>query len=99
MDSKLLKNEDIEKSFQLLDDGKIAKESIEIIFENIMAGKSQSTQDAMKNASIEAVNESDVEEIIKKIVENNQEIVEKRIDTTNVGLILIFPIIFSNNSI
>ena len=78
LDSKLLKNEDIEKSFQLLDEGKIAKESIEIIFENIMAGKSQSTQDAMKNASIEAVNESDVEEIIKKIVENNQEIVENQ---------------------
>jgi len=78
LDSKLLKNEDIEKSFQLLDDGKIAKESIEIIFENIMAGKSQSTQDAMKNTSIEAVNESDVEEIIKKIIENNQEIVKNQ---------------------
>ncbi len=78
LDSKLLKNEDIEKSFQLLDDGKIAKESIEIIFENIMAGKSQSTQDAMKNASIEAVNEFDVEEIIKKIIENNQEIVKNQ---------------------
>ena len=78
LNSKLLKNEEIEKSFQLLDEGKIAKESIEIIFENIMAGKSQSTQEAMKNASIEAVNESDVEEIIKKIVENNQEIVKNQ---------------------
>jgi len=78
LNSKLLKNEEIEKSFQLLDEGKIAKESIEIIFENIMAGKSQSTQEAMKNASIEAVNESGVEEIIKKIVENNQEIVKNQ---------------------
>ncbi len=78
LNSKLLKNEEIEKSFQLLDEGEIAKESIEIIFENIMAGKSQSTQEAMKNTSIEAVNESDVEEIIKKIVENNQEIVKNQ---------------------
>jgi len=78
LNSKLLKNEEIEKSFQLLDEGKIAKESIEIIFENIMAGKSQSTQEAMKNASIETVNESEVEEIIKKIVENNQEIVKNQ---------------------
>jgi len=78
LDSKLLKNEDIEKSFQLLDEGKIAKESIEMIFEDIMAGKSQSTQEAMKNTSIEAVNESDVEEIVKKIVENNQKIVENQ---------------------
>ena len=78
LNSKLLKNEDIEKSFQLLDSGDIAKESIEIIFESIMSGKSQSTLDAMKNSSIEAVKESDVEEIIKKIVENNQEIIKNQ---------------------
>ena len=78
LNSKLLKNEDIEKSFQLLDSGDIAKESIEIIFESIMAGKSQSTLDAMKNASIKVVKESDVEEIIKKIVENNQEIIKNQ---------------------
>ena len=78
LDSKLLKNEDFEKSFQLLDLGEISKESIEIIFESIMAGKSQSTLDAMKNASIKAVKESDVEEIVKKIVENNQEIVKNQ---------------------
>ena len=78
LNSKLLKNEDIEKSFQLLDSGEIAKESIEIIFESIMSGKSQSTLDAMKNSSIEAVKESDVEEIIKKIVENNQEIIKNQ---------------------
>ena len=78
LNSKLLKNEDIEKSFQLLDSGDIAKESIEIIFESIMSGKSQSTLDAMKNSSIEAVNESDVDEIVKKIVENNQEIVKNQ---------------------
>jgi len=78
LNSKLLKNKDIEKSFQLLDSGDIAKESIEIIFESIMAGKSQSTEDAVKNASIEAVKESDVDEIIKKIVENNQEIIKNQ---------------------
>ena len=78
LNSKLLKNEDIEKSFQLLDSGEIAKESIEIIFESIMSGKSQSTLDVMKNSSIEAVKESDVEEIIKKIVENNQEIIKNQ---------------------
>ena len=78
LNSKLLKNDEIEKAFQLLDEGKIAKESIDIIFENIMAGKSKTIQEAMKNASIEAVNESDLEEIIKKIVENNQEIVKNQ---------------------
>jgi glutamyl-tRNA(Gln) amidotransferase subunit E len=43
-----------------------------------MAGKSKTIQEAMKNASIEAVNKSDLEEIIKKIVENNQEIVKNQ---------------------
>ena len=78
LDSKLLRNEDIEKSFELLDEGKITKESIEIIFESIMSGKSQSIEDAMKNASIETVNESDVEEIIKNIVENNHKIIKNQ---------------------
>ena len=42
LDSNLLKNEEIMKSFQLLEAGKIAKESIEIVFENIMAGTRRS---------------------------------------------------------
>jgi len=78
LNSKLLKNEEIIKSFQLLEAGKIAKESIEIIFENIMDGKSQTIKEAMKNASIEAVNESDLEKIIEEIVEKNQEIVKNQ---------------------
>ncbi len=76
--SDLLKNEDIIKSFQLLEEGKIAKESIEIIYENIMSGKSQTIEESLKNASIEAVNESDLEEIIKNIIEKNQKIIENQ---------------------
>ena len=78
LDSKLLKNEEIKNVFELLDSGKIAKESIEIIFENIMSGKSKTIQEAMKNAAIETVNESDLEEIIKKIVEKNQDMIKNQ---------------------
>ena len=78
LNSKLLKNEEIVKSFQLLEAGKIAKESIEMIFENIMDGKSQTIEEAMKNASIVAVNESDLEKIIEEIVERNQDIVKNQ---------------------
>ena len=78
LNSDLLKNEDILKSFQLLEKQKIAKESIDIIFENIMAGKAQTIEDAIKNTSIETVNESDLEKIIEEIVENNQEIVKNQ---------------------
>ena len=78
LNSNLLQNKDIVKSFELLKVGKIAKESIEIIFENIMAGKAKTVEDAMKNTSIEAVNESDLEKIIVEIVEKNQEIIKNQ---------------------
>jgi len=76
--SDLLRNEDIIKSFQLLEEGKIAKESIEIIYENIMSGKSQTIEESLKNTSIEAINESDLEKIILDTIEKNQEIIENQ---------------------
>lgn len=78
LDSSLLKSDDIIESFQLLSEGKIAKESIEIIYENIMSGKSKSINEALKNASIETVDEDKVEEIIEKIIEKNQEIIKNQ---------------------
>jgi glutamyl-tRNA(Gln) amidotransferase subunit E len=78
LNANLLQNDDIVKTFELLDIGKIAKESIEIIFENIMAGKAKTTEEAMKNTSIEVVNESDLEKIIAEIVETNQEIIKNQ---------------------
>jgi len=78
LDSKLLRNDEIIKSFQLLEEGKIAKESIEIIFENIMSGKSSTTEEALKNASIEAVDEKELERIIENIIEKNQEIIKNQ---------------------
>lgn len=78
LNSNLLRNEEIVKAFQFLKEGKIAKESIEIIFENIMAGQSNTVEQAMKNASIEAVNDSDLEKIIEEIVEKNQEIIKNQ---------------------
>ncbi|MCV0400905.1 MAG: Glu-tRNA(Gln) amidotransferase subunit GatE [Nitrosopumilus sp.] len=78
LDSNLLKNEEIFKLFQLLKEGKIAKESIEIIFENIMSGKSKTTDEAMKNASIKSVNEEDLEKIIEEIVDKNEGIIRNQ---------------------
>ena len=73
-----LKKQEIIKLFELLEKGKIAKESIEIIFENIMLKKSKSVEEAMKNASIESINERDLEQIIKDIVDKNQEIIKNQ---------------------
>ena len=78
LNSDLLKNDEIFKLFSLLEDGKIAKESIEIIFENIMSGKSNSTEEAMKNASIESVNEEEIEKVIVDIVDKNEGIIKNQ---------------------
>ena len=78
LNPKLLKNEDIVKSFQLLQEGKIAKESIEIIFENIMSGKSHTVEEALKNASLESLDSEKLESIIKRIIENNQELIKNQ---------------------
>ena len=71
LDAKFLKNEEIMKTFEFLKSGKITKESIEIIFENIMKGKSKTVEEALKNTSIETVNEAKLEEIIEKITSQN----------------------------
>ena len=76
--SSLLKNKDIIKAFQLLEEGKIAKESIEIIFESIMLGESSSVEEALKNTSIESIDETKLNKIIEEIIEKNQEIIIKQ---------------------
>ena len=78
LNSDLLKNEEILKLFNLLENGEIAKESIEIIFESIMSGKSKTTEEAMKNASIESVNEEEIEKIIVDIIEKNEGIIKNQ---------------------
>ena len=78
LNPNLLKDNDIVKSFQLLEEGKITKESIEIIFEHIMSGKSNSVKEALKNASMEVIDEKEVEQTIRNIIETNQEIIRNQ---------------------
>jgi glutamyl-tRNA(Gln) amidotransferase subunit E len=81
LNSYLLKNEEISKSFEYLESGKItkeSKESIEIIFENIMAGKSRTIEESMKNTSIETIDNFNLEKIIEKITNDNKEIIQNQ---------------------
>ena len=78
LDSELLKNKEILKTFEFLEKGKIAKESIEIIFEKIMSGKSGTVEDAMKASSIETIDESDLERIIQEIVDKNEQLIKNQ---------------------
>ena len=78
LNAQLLTYTEILKSFEFLESGKIAKESIEIIYESIMSGKSKTIEEAMKNASIETVNQDELEGILGKIVEDNRDIVKNQ---------------------
>ena len=78
LNSQLLRNEEIAKTFEFLAKGKIAKESIEIIFENIMSGKSKTIEDAIENTSIEIVSKEEFEKVIENIIINNKEIIQNQ---------------------
>ena len=77
LDSQLLKSEEILKIFKLLNEEKITKESVEMIFEQIMKGKSQSVDDVIKNMSIEVMDDKQLEKIIEKTINENIDIVKK----------------------
>ena len=78
MNSNLLKPEFISKSFELLSENKISKESIEIIFENIMSGKSKSIDEAIEKLSIKTISDEELEEILNEIVNENNELIKNQ---------------------
>ena len=49
-----------------------------MVFENIMAGKSVTIEEAMKNTSIQSINENDLERIIDDIIEKNEGIIKNQ---------------------
>lgn len=78
LNSELLKNKEILKTFEFLEKEEITKEAIEIIFEDIMGGKSNTVEEAIKTASIETVKESDLEKTIQEIVDKNEQLIKNQ---------------------
>ena len=76
LDASLLKSEEIIKSFEFLNQGKITKESIEIIFEQIMSGKTQSVEEAIQKTSMISLSEDELEEICNTIINDNSTIID-----------------------
>ena len=76
-DSMLLKPEHIIESFELLASGKIPKESLEIIFESIMSGKSENVSLAMQSTDISSMDEDELNKILDKIIQNNMDLVKE----------------------
>ena len=77
-DAILLKPEHIIESFELLASDKIPKESLEIIFESIMSGKSENVSIAMQSTDVSSMGEDELNEILDKIIQNNIDLVKER---------------------
>ena len=71
LDSTLLRTGDIFEAFRLITDGKIAKESLEMIFESIMSGKSKSISDAIKSNALNTVEDAELHKILDELVKSN----------------------------
>ena len=70
-----MKPEHIIELFELLASGKIPKESLEIIFESIMSGKSENVSMAMQSTDVSSMGEDELNEILDEIVQKNMELV------------------------
>jgi len=77
LDSSLLNDEQIMKTFELLEQEKINKESIQIIFEQIMSKKANGVLQALENASIAQLTENELEDILDKIIQDNIDKIEQ----------------------
>ena len=89
LDTMLLKQEHIIESFNLLASDKIPKESLEIIFENIMSGKSENVSMAMQSTDISSMDKDELNGILDEIIQKNMELVKKLGDkavTTLMGI-------------
>jgi glutamyl-tRNA(Gln) amidotransferase subunit E len=77
LDSDLLNNEQIMNTFELLEQEKINKESIEIIFEQIMSKKANNVLQALKNASIIQLSENELDKVLDEIIQRNMEKIQQ----------------------
>ena len=71
LDSSLLNDKQIMKTFELLEQEKINKESIQIIFEQIMSKKVNDVLQALENASIIQLTEEELDKILDNIIQSN----------------------------
>ena len=85
-DAILLKPEHVIESFELLASDKIPKESLEIIFESIMSGKSENVSIAIQSTDVSSMGEDELNDILDKIIQNNMDLVKERGENALVAL-------------
>ena len=78
MDSGLLKNSDILEAFSLVADEKIAKESLEMIFESLMSGKSKTISEVIKSNTLNTIEDTKLHQLLDGLIESNLKIIEEQ---------------------
>ncbi|MEO9277561.1 MAG: Glu-tRNA(Gln) amidotransferase subunit GatE [Nitrososphaera sp.] len=78
MDSELLKTTDILEAFSLVTEGKIAKESLEMIFASIMSGKSKTISEAIKSNALTTIEDTELHRILDELIESSLKIIEEQ---------------------
>ena len=78
MDSELLKTSDILEAFSLVTDGKIAKESLEMIFGSIMSGKSKTISEAIRSNALNTIEDAELHKILDELIESSHKIIEEQ---------------------
>ena len=78
MDSGLLKTLDILQAFSLVTEGKIAKESLEMIFESVMSRNSKTISDAIKANALDTMEDTKLHQILDELVKSNLKIIEEQ---------------------
>jgi glutamyl-tRNA(Gln) amidotransferase subunit E len=77
LDSTLLKQDHIVRSFELLSEQKITKESLEMIYEYIMSGKVKTVDEFVQN-HLQMISDEELERIIGDLVLENAEAVKRQ---------------------
>lgn len=77
-DAGLLDDAEIAAAFGMLWGGKIAKESVEIIFREVMAGRARTAAEAVSSASLGAMGGAELEAVVDKLVRDNIGLVRRQ---------------------
>lgn len=78
LDPNLLKHDEIIKTFEFLNLDKISKESVEMIFEQIMSGKTKSVDETIQKSSIGTLNDEELTKIVDGIIQKNLELIKNQ---------------------
>ncbi len=76
LDASLLKPEHIEETFDLLSNEKINKESVEIIFENIMSQKIKTPNEFAQSQS--AFSDKELEKFLDEMIQQNLDVIQRQ---------------------